>query len=282
MNEHRRTYRLIAFASIGLWFMALHSERASATLIAVTYGNPGAQTADSTALCLGTSVCVLGTESFNSVSTANLTTGFTSTFGLTGSQTITGTYSADATAKTGSNLVSQAANQYGGAGGTGSYPELMNGSYTIALAVNGVPGVNYFGLWISALDANNTIAFYGGGSLLFTFTPSQMITAINATSNKAAYYGNPNNPTQDTSEPFAFVNFFGVGGTFDKLVISNCCGTGFETDNQTVGYRNPAPIIGNLFGVPEPSAPAILAIGIGAMLLGRRRVISCQKMLSQS
>jgi len=265
-----------------LWFTTLHSNRASATLIDVTYGNAGAQTADSTALCQGTSVCVLGTESFNSVSTANLTGGFTSTFGLTGSQTISGTYSADTTAKTGTNLVSQGANQYGGAGGTGLYPELMNGSYTIALAVNGVPGVNYFGLWISALDANNTIAFYSGASLLFTFTPSQMITAINARSDKAAYYGNPNNPTQDTSEPFAFVNFFGVGGTFDKLVISNCCGTGFETDNQTVGYRNPAPIIGNLFGVPEPSPQASLALGVATLLLGRRRATSSPPMRFRS
>ncbi len=274
-NMMRWGMKLRSLSWSGLVLMAalLLSPLARATVIQVTYGNAGIQSADSAALCAGTTVCVLGTENFDSRTTANLTGGFTSTFGLSGAQTITGTYSADATAKSGSNLVSQPANQYGGAGGTGNYAELFNGSYTINLSATGVPGVNYFGIWVSALDANNQIQFYNGSTLIYTFTPTAMLAAINARANKSAYYGNPttNYLGQDSGEPFAFVNFFGVGGTFDKLVISNSGGTGFESDNHTVGYRNPNTIIGNLFGVPEPGAMLLLPGFLLALWRARRQ-----------
>ncbi len=261
--------------------VALAPAAASATLIQATYGNAHVQTADSTGLCAGTTVCVLGTENFDSVTTAQLTStaGYTTGFGLTGAQTISGTMVADATAKATGNLISQPANAYGGAGGIGNYPELFTGSETLSLSSNGVPGVNYFGLWISALDKNNSLQFYSGSTLLFSFTPSTMLTAINARSNASAYYGNPNNLTQDTTEPFAFVNFFGIGGTFDKLLISNCCGTGFESDNYTVGYRNPATVVGNIFGVAEPGGLSLLASGLAMFAFVRRRATSYQRRL---
>jgi hypothetical protein len=273
----RRWKSCSGMAVMALALMLLPSTDAVATVIQVTYGNAGIQSADSAALCAGTSVCVLGTENFDTRTTANLTGGFTSTFGLSGAQTITGTYSADATAQSGSNLVSQPADQYGGAGGTGKYPELFSGSYSIVLAANGVPGVNYFGIWVSALDANNMIQFYNGSTLLYTFTPTLMINAINARANKSAYYGNPttNFLGQDSGEPFAYVNFFGVGGTFDKLVISNSGGTGFESDNQTVGYRNPNTIIGNLFATPEPGTLLVLLPAVAG--LAWRRATSSRR-----
>jgi len=34
-----------------------------------------------------------------------------------------------------------------------------------------IPGVNYFGLWFSALDAGNELQFYENNTLLLTFTP---------------------------------------------------------------------------------------------------------------
>ncbi len=255
-----------ALRCLFLGFAMLLPKIAQATLIQVSYGNAGIQVADNAALCAGTSVCVLGTENFDARTTANLTAGFTSNFGLSGGQTITGAYTADATAQTGTNLLNSAANQYGGAGGTGKYPQLFSGSHTITLASNGIPGLNYFGIWVSALDAANMIKFYNGSTLLYTFTPTTMITAINARGNRTAYYGNPNNMTQNTGEPYAFVSFFALDGLFDKLVISNAGGSAFESDNHTVGYRNPNIAIGNLFAVPEPGAMLVLPVFVLAIL----------------
>ena len=268
----RSDWGCVALAGLLLSFGILSPMTVQATLIQVSYGNAGIQAADSATLCAGTTVCVLGTENFDTRTTANLTGGFTSTFGLSGGQTITGTYSANATAQSGTNLINSTANQYGGAGGTGKYPQLFAGAYTINLAVNGVPGVNYFGIWVSALDAANMIQFYNGSTLLYTFTPTVMINAINARSNKTAYYGNPNNLTQNTGEPYAFVNFFGLDGMFDKIVMSNAGGSAFESDNHTVGYRNPNTAIGNLLPIPEPGTLLLLPAFLWAVR--RPRAIS--------
>ena len=53
-----------------------------------------------------------------------------------------------------------------------------------------------------------------------------------------AYYGNPGPgyKGQDSTEAFAFLNFYGMGGTtFNKIVLSDPSTTsGFESDNHTV------------------------------------------------
>ena len=237
----------------------------------VTFNNPGVQSADNIALCVGTTVCGIGVENFDSRTTATLKSGFTSTFVNASGITITGTYSADATAQTNTNLQNSAANQYGGAGLAGSYPQLFQGSYTIDLASSGVPGVNYFGLWISALDANNSLSFFSGTNLLLAFTPTQMLAVINARSDKASYFGNPNNMTLNTSEPYAFVNFFATGGTFDRVVFSNVGGTAFESDNHTVAYRTPSSVIGN--AIPAPWSASVLMSALAGLAWVRRRKV---------
>ena len=70
-----------------------------------------------------------------------------------------------------------------------AYPELYNcsstsvssgnkcatgttASYTINLTTTGwIPGVNYFGIWISALDAYNQLTIYDGSTLLTRLSP---------------------------------------------------------------------------------------------------------------
>lgn len=52
--------------------------------------------------------------------------------------------------------------------------------------------MTYFGFWLSALDNNNSITFYQGGSELFTFSAAAARTFINGLPNRNAYFGNPN------------------------------------------------------------------------------------------
>jgi len=88
--------------------------------------------------------------------TSPLGAGNTTTFNGSG---ITGTYSGD--------FAILAADQYGGAGGTGNFistttPNGGTGTYTLMLSQQ----VDYFGLWFSALDQGNDLYFYNGGTLV--------------------------------------------------------------------------------------------------------------------
>jgi hypothetical protein len=65
----------------------------------------------------------------------------------------------------------------------------------------------YFGMWRSAGDPNNVLQFYSGNRLLERFKTADIINFINASPNKKAYYGNPNNG-QNKGEPYAFIKFY--------------------------------------------------------------------------
>ena len=231
---------------------------ALATTITPTFGAARAETVDRTALCANSASCVVGVETFNTRTAADFTRGFTTDFGTGGA--ITGTYASVGTP----NLVVQGNDAYGGsttpAAAAYAYPELFSGSYKLTLSTQSVPGVNYFGLWISALDNNNDLQFYSKGTLLLDFTPTLMRTYIAQLPTASSYYGNPENG-QDTGEPFAFVNFFASGGTFDTVVFTNnSSGSGFESDNDTVAYRTAATTFGN--AIPEPASLTVLAAGL--------------------
>jgi hypothetical protein len=187
-----------------------------ADTVVATYEPAGTQAVLSTQICpTGTgAICVIGTENFDSLGGS-----FTTDFG-TGGQ-ITGTYSG--------GVDYNAADQYGGAGGTGYYPEVVSsgGSYSLSLTTNtpSVPGVNYFGLWFSALDAGNLLQFYKGSTLLYTFTPADFINMVGpCPSSTNSFCGNPTTAFsgQDSGEQFAFLNFFDTtpGGYFDTVVLS--------------------------------------------------------------
>ncbi|MEH1866976.1 MAG: hypothetical protein V7K69_18475 [Nostoc sp.] len=160
--------------------------------------------------------------------------------------------------------------QYGGAGGTGKYFDVDTSRSGNKQTVSTLDLTNnpqsYFGLWWSAGDANNVLEFYSKGSLVERITTADVVSYIAKLPNKTSYYGNPNSPTQNTGEPYAFINFYDVAGTFDQVKFTNVGGTGFESDNHTVatGYKS---ITGNVIrAVPESSSMlGIFAIGfVGA------------------
>ena len=148
---------------------------------------------------------------------------------------------------------------YGGAGGVGAYPKDL-GSITLNTSIN------YFGLWISAMNGTNTVKIYRefGGELLNTFNLSSMSALVGSSSATNLYYGNPNwsiisglgsttfanQFSAAGGEPFAFVNFYDTtsGSGFKYITID---GGGFESDNWTVGnYRSLSGTDPN-----NPSAP---------------------------
>jgi hypothetical protein len=254
---------------------ALICAGAAATLeggtMTVTYQPAADQTPDATALCAPTTVCYVGMETFNSWNgSAPFATDFPALLtvgdpsgGIQGEYTGSLTQSSDYT--------------YGGAGKTGYYPTVSDNNYTLTLSTLGdVPGVNYFGLWFSALDGGNQLQFYEGSTLLYTFTPTMFQTLVGACPG-SAFCGNPNNG-EDAGEQFAFLNFFYEGGYFDKIVFTETSSAGFESDNHTVAYLNPPVPSGTVIGdeAPEPGSIALVTLGAAGLIwLKRRATTGC-------
>jgi hypothetical protein len=250
--------------------------------IVPTFEPAGVQAPIVSAICAGTTTCVVGTYTFDSwptspapLNTEGYSADFTTDFGTGG--LIDGTYTG--------GLLTYGADEYGGAGGTGLYPEIFktDGSYTLALSTNGVPGVNYFGLWFSALDAGNLLQFYSGSTLLYTFTPADFITLVGACNGSNQFCGNPNyanhmtDSSADNGEQFAFLNFFDTdpAAYITSIVFSEPNGGGgFESDNHTVAYIDPITVdTGTQIYGPEPSSFGLFVAGgiLVALRLRRRR-----------
>ncbi|TRW17044.1 Npun_F0296 family exosortase-dependent surface protein [Glacieibacterium frigidum] len=179
-----------------------------------------------------------GVENFDSLS--GYTFPYVSTFG---GSPWTGSFN---------GVLSTGADAYGGAGGTGRY-ETVQGEQILTLSG---PATDYFGLWASALDGGNTVAFYKNGALIDTI--SLVMVALDD-----SYDGNPNPPYngQDIGEKYAFFNFVVAGG-YDEVHLIQNLGGGFELDNVTVG---------TLAAVPEPASWAMMIAGFALVGLGMRR-----------
>ena len=230
-----------------------------ADVITVSYGAAGVQTPSQVVLQNATTI---GTETFDTRASGT----FTTAFGTGGA--ITGTYRGATIAP---------ADQYGGAGGTGRYVEALSNTagYTISLTTSGVPGVNYFGYWLSALDTGNQLVFKRAGTTVGTYSASDLVSALGACSASNPYCGNPtpNFRGQDGGEPFAFVNFVDVSGFFDEIDVFEKPSVGnYESDNHTVAYCATASACVNGTAVPEPMSLTLAGAGlIGAALLKFRK-----------
>ena len=142
------------------------STAAKADNFVLNYEAPGVQNTTAT-------FSVSGVETFNDQPTG-VGPGFTTDYGTGGA--ITGSYS-------GANGVQiNPADVYGGAGGTGNYIVAFgNTPYTLTLTADPMKdpqGINYFGFWLSALDAGNQVAFFKSGVEVGALTPANVIAKL--------------------------------------------------------------------------------------------------------
>lgn len=172
------------------------------------------------------------------------------------------------------------ADRYGGAGGEKQYFDVdtnRSGNGQTVSTLKLTEAQKYFGLWWSAGDANNELKFLSQGKVIETITTANVVDYIGKLSNKTSYYGNPNETfnNQNSWEPYAFLNFYNAGGTFDEIQFSNNGGTGFESGNHTIatGYKGTSGDV-IIKAVPESSsALGVIAIGfVGATSVLTRRV----------
>jgi hypothetical protein len=145
------------------------------------------------------------------------------------------------------------ADQFGGAGGAGNYLSIQAGT---SVTLNLSAAQAYFGLWLSAADSANQIAFFNGNQLVGSFS------AVGLSQLPPAYSGNPNTQFlgDNPSEKYVFINFYSqtANDMFDQIVFTNLPGgTAFESDNHTFSTNLQAPS-----DVPEPCSLAIGGIGL--------------------
>jgi hypothetical protein len=220
----------------------------------------------------------VSTEGFDSLDAGIVTTGFSSTIGLYEGSPST-------------PFAAVAADQYGGAGGTGNYFAVgaeSNSAAPVTLVLQNE--ANYFGFWWSAGDPNNAITFVENGVALATFTtanlvallpntPTGTVTAINGSIyNTVNYYGNPNT-LNDNTEPFAYVDVIATGLLFNEIIFSNPDSTGFESDNHSVATGVTGPPLADVTvqdvpltadATPEPGTWSLLVVGIGAIGISKK------------
>ena len=220
------------------------STAARADTFLLNYEAPGVASATAT-------FSVMGVENFDGRSGP-----FSTDYGAAGA--ITGTYSG--------GLQILPADQYGGAGGVGKYIVIFTGgSYQLMLSndpVKNPDGINYFGYWLSALDAGNQVVFKKAGVQVGALTPGDVLAQV---AGQPAYFGNPNPGFlgQNSGQPYAFINFYDMSGTFDEVDFSQNMIGGYKSDNHTVGFFT--KIGGVPSPVPEPSTWVMMGLGFAGL-----------------
>ena len=171
---------------------------------------------------------------------------------------------------TGSNWV-RAADQFGGAGGTGNF--LLSGNVAgISTPLNHTLSLNsnagYFGVWVPSMDSFNQIRFLQNGTLIATFNASTLLggssplqpglyNAVTGT----GHFGNPNPQFNQGNplEPFVYLNFYAenAASQFNAIEFIQLGGNGgFEIDNLAISNviiatGRDGTLVGPL-PVPEP------------------------------
>ena len=131
---------------------------------------------------------------------------------------------------------------------------------------------NYFGLNLGALSTGNTLEFFNAGNAVeFDYQDSNGVaqTATTLTYNILTALA-PTAADQHGGQTNGFFEFFseGMDDNFDKIVISQKGGGGFETDNHTfrIGKGKYAQK-----SVPEPSIALGMLAFSGSMFIRKRK-----------
>ncbi len=240
--------RMAVVAAMTAMAAAALGDAARADVFYLNYEEPGVQHSTAT-------FTTVGVETFDSRTNRQ---SFTTDFGTAGA--ITATYSA---------VQINPADRYGGAGGTGKYAGAFAATpYSLTFTTDAARlpnGVNYFGYWLSALDAGNQVSFYRGGVQVGQLTPGDVLAQL---SGNRSYYGNPSPAFArlNSGEPYAFINFYDRTGSFDEVRFTqSTSGGGYESDNHTVGFYTATG------GTPEPASWALFVAGLGLVGAGMRR-----------
>ncbi|MBH8572481.1 PEP-CTERM sorting domain-containing protein [Nostocaceae cyanobacterium CENA369] len=130
-----------------------------------------------------------------------------------------------------------------------NYLAVFQGNDTI-IESKGSDAFTYFGFDAGALSGGNTLKFFNGATLIKEFTYDMM--------NAAASVG----ASQHGGQKNGFFEFFSQdkSDTFNKIVISQTEGGGFESDNHTFRVTS----------VPEPSV-TIGMLAVGGLFLRKRK-----------
>lgn len=149
-----------------------------------------------------------------------------------------------------------AADVYGGADGT-AHLDIQPGS---AVTLELLSAQKYFGMWWSAGHPGNKVTFFDGATELASFE-IDILSSL-----PAAYFGNPvTGPFLggNAGEPYAYLNFTATAGMqFDKILLQQIGGGGFESDNHSVTDREIEPP-GN--PLPLPDEGSILGVFLGTV-----------------
>lgn len=139
------------------------------------------------------------------------------------------------------------ADQYGGAGGSGSYFNATGATLTLS------EPQNYVGFWWSAGNSN---------SITFQDANNVNIAQYNITDIEPflspAYKGNPNPPFEgfNSNEFYVYLNFTTTGGSEISKVLF--AGDGFELDNVST-FDQPIAPPGNGTSVPDTGSTLLLS-----------------------
>jgi PEP-CTERM motif len=165
----------------------------------------------------------------------------------------------------------QSADQFGGAGGVGSYIAIgaqAGSTAPVLLTLSGPQA--YFGIWVSAADQFNQISFFSGSQLVAAYNAPAGLAELAKLPDADQYFGNPNNG-QNPREPYGYLNFSGSNGTtFTSVVLENSgtTATGFESDNWSTSAVAPTTIPGVILGGASTPEPSTLVLAGTACLFG--------------
>jgi hypothetical protein len=186
----------------------------------------------------------------------------------------------------------RAADQFGGAGGTGNYVVAGAGgpgSFTLTLSNTS----SYLGFWLSGMDNSNQVEFFKSGNSVGIFNAAQVTdsgllqNSVWDSITQTGHKGNPNSVSpatvQNSTEYYAFINFYAedTAHQFDTVVFTQLGGGGLEIDNISLfsnlidSSNRTGTIIGNV-PAPVPEPMGMLAAGMGVLAAGawlRRRVV---------